>query len=185
MQQRRFCELRSSKRNELDQSWVINTLSVAYRKKVVLEFCRWRSWLRNSSHFPYTVCFIRPQVEYCSSVWDPRPGVEKNGSYRIERIQRRAARWCLRRYKNTSSVTNKLDDLGWRTLEQRRIDSRLMALFKITRGLLSVNSHGLLRPVMCMTRRSHSKSFIALQTSLSSEYLSFFKKKNNYLIGES
>ena len=26
----------------------------------------------------------------------------------MERIQRRAARWCLRRYNNTSSVTNML-----------------------------------------------------------------------------
>ena len=115
--------------------------------------------------------YFAPKVEYCSGVWEPRPGVENNGSYKIERIQHRAAQWCLRRYNNTSSVTNMLEDLGWRTLEQRRIDSRLMALFKITRGLLSVNSHGLLRRVMCMTRRSHSESFIPFQTSLSSEYL--------------
>ena len=54
---------------------------------------------------------FRPQVEYCSSVWDPRPGVENNGSDKIERIQRRAARWCLRRYNNRSSVTNILEDL--------------------------------------------------------------------------
>ena len=85
-----------------------------------------------------------PKVEYCSSVWEPRPGVENNGSYKIERIQHRAAQWCLRGYNNTSSVTNLLEDLGWCTLEQRRINSRLMimALFKITQGLLSVNPHG-------------------------------------------
>ena len=27
---------------------------------------------------------VSSQVEYCSSVWDPRPGVENNGSYKIE-----------------------------------------------------------------------------------------------------
>ena len=43
-------------------------------------------------------------------------------------------------------------DLGWCTLEQRQIDSRLTALFKIIRGRL------------------------LLQTSLSSEYLSFFSR---------
>ena len=85
---------------------------------------------------------VRPQVDYCSSVWDPRLGGENNDSYKIERIQRRAARWCLRRYNNTSRVTNMLEDLGWRTLEQRRIDSRFTALFEIIRGLLSINSHG-------------------------------------------
>ena len=39
---------------------------------------------------------VRPQVEYCSSVQDFRPGVENSGSYKIERVQRRAARWCPR-----------------------------------------------------------------------------------------
>ena len=67
-----------------------------------------------------------------------------------------------------------LKDLEWRTLEQRQIDIRLTALFKVTWGLLSVNSHGLLRPVTRRTHHSHSESFIPLQTSLSYEYLSFF-----------
>ena len=96
---------------------------------------------------------------------------------RIERIQRRAARWCLRRYNNTSRVTNMLEDLGWRTFGQCQINSRLTALFKITWGLLSVNSHGLLRPVMRRTRRSHPESFIPCSTSLSSGYVSFFLRR--------
>ena len=44
-----------------------------------------------------------------------------------------------------------LEELGWRTLEQRRVDSRLTALYKITRGLLFVDTHGLLRPVKQVT----------------------------------
>ena len=79
----------------------------------------------------------------------------------MERIQRRAARWCLRRYNNTSSVTNMLEDPTWRTLEHSRI----------------FNSHGLLRPVMLRTRCSHSER---LQASLSSEYLSYFLR--NYSV---
>ena len=43
-------------------------------------------------------------------------------------------------------------------------------------GLLSVNSQELLHPVMCRSRRSHSESFIPLQTSLSSVNLSFFSR---------
>ena len=57
-------------------------------------------------------------------------------------------------YNNTSSITNMFDDVGLRTLEQRRIDSRLTTLFKITRGLLSGNSNGLLHPVTHRTRHS-------------------------------
>ena len=93
---------------------------------------------------------VHPQVEYCSCVWDPRPGVENKGSYKIERMQRRVGRWCLLHDNNTSSIT----------LVQRRMDSRLTALFKIIRGFLSVNSLGLLRPVISSpTRHSHLKSF--------------------------
>ena len=58
---------------------------------------------------------VRFQVEYCWSVWDPRPGVKNNSSYKIERIQCCVVRWCLGWYKsNTSSLmisrTNMLED---------------------------------------------------------------------------
>ena len=36
--------------------------------------------------------FVRPQLEYGSTIWDPRPGVENNGAYRVKMVQRRAAR---------------------------------------------------------------------------------------------
>ena len=88
------------------------------------------------AHFQYIAykSVVRAQVEYCLSVWDPHPGFENTGSYKIERIQHSAYRWRLRRYNNTSSITNMLEDLGWRTPEQRWTYSRLTALLKITRG---------------------------------------------------
>ena len=90
------------------------------------------------AHFQYIAykSVVRAQVEYCLSVWDPHPGVENTGSYKIERIQHSAARWRLHH-------TNMLEDLEWRTPEQCWTDSRLTALLEITRGLLSVNSRGL------------------------------------------
>ena len=103
---------------------------------------------------------VRPLVEYCSGVWDLCPGVENNGSYKIKRIQCCNAWFCLCRYNNTSSFTNMLEELGWCSLEQCCIDSQLTALFKITWGLLSVNSNGPLYPVTHRSCRLHSKSFI-------------------------
>ena len=61
--------------------------------------------------------FVRPLLEYAASVWDPYS--QKNIS-KIEAIQRRAARFVLNRFRNTSSVNNMLEALGWPTLEQRR-----------------------------------------------------------------
>ena len=37
---------------------------------------------------------VRPQVEYCSSVWDPCPGDENNGFDQcVGRLQRRLSLW--------------------------------------------------------------------------------------------
>ena len=38
-------------------------------------------------------------------------------------------------YQHTSSVTQMIKDINWRTLEQRRIDSRLTHMYKITYDL--------------------------------------------------
>ena len=67
--------------------------------------------------------FVRPQLEYGSTTWHPRLGVENNVAYKVEMVQRRAAKWTLKRYHNTFSVTDMLEDLGWRTLEQKRADA--------------------------------------------------------------
>ena len=71
---------------------------------------------------------VRPQIEYCSSMWDPRKGIESNGNYKIEMVQRRAARWTLSNYDPKATVTDMLTNLGWRSLQQRRVDSRLSLL---------------------------------------------------------
>ena len=78
---------------------------------------------------------VRPTLEYCSTVWDPH---SQQQSRSIEKVQRRAARWVTGRYHNTSSVTDMTNDLGWRDLAQRRADSRLTMLYKITRGLVDI-----------------------------------------------
>ena len=60
---------------------------------------------------------VRPQLEYASAVWDPHT---KERISKIEMVQRRAARWTLRNFDHQASVTEMINKLGWRTLEQRR-----------------------------------------------------------------
>ncbi len=71
---------------------------------------------------------VRPQLEYCSSVWSPHTETAIN---QIESVQRRAARWVKRDYTRTSSVTEMMSSLQWRPLELRRIDQRLIMFYKI------------------------------------------------------
>jgi hypothetical protein len=47
-------------------------------------------------------------------------------------VQRRAARYVQNNYHNTSSVTSMIDTLGWPTLAEHRLKTRLIMLFKIT-----------------------------------------------------
>ena len=53
-------------------------------------------------------------------------------------VQRRAARWTLHNYSPYASVTEMLQSLVWRSLEQRRSDSRLCLFYKIVYGLVAV-----------------------------------------------
>ena len=75
---------------------------------------------------------VRPTVEYCSTVWDPY--TSKN-TKQIEMVQRRAARWVLRRYDRKDSVTEMMEGLEWDTLERRRSNARLCRIFKQANGL--------------------------------------------------
>ena len=70
--------------------------------------------------------FVRPILEYSSTVWDPHT---KKDIENIEKVQKRAARFVLRRFRNTSSVSDMISTLDWPTLKERRSVARLAMLF--------------------------------------------------------
>ena len=115
---------------------------------------------------------VRPQVEYASPVWDPY--LKKNID-QIEMVQRRAARFVVNRYRNTSSVGNMLQHLQWRSLADRRKDARLTMMYKIHHGEVAISSSQL-APVIRQTRHSHHLSMqtISCRTSVRKE--SFFPR---------
>jgi len=84
--------------------------------------------------------YVRPQLEYCSVIWHPW---QKNLCYAVERVQRAAARYVMYDYERTSSVTEMINILNWQTLEQRRLHSSLIVLYKINHQLISVDHHHL------------------------------------------
>ena len=85
---------------------------------------------------------VRPQMEYCSSVWDP---YEKGDVATLEKVQRRAARFVKGDYKRESSVSQMMCDLGWQSLEARTAVSHLSRMYKFVRGLADVESQVLVR----------------------------------------
>ncbi|KAK3103518.1 hypothetical protein FSP39_019827 [Pinctada imbricata] len=118
---------------------------------------------------------VRPQLEYASCVWDP---YTKDLTDKVERIQRRAARWCLNNFSLQRSVSDMLDKLEWQTLQHRRQTARLVMFHKIVYALVAIPipDHYQL-PVRTSSRnhqhhyyqvhtpRDYYKGFTALNTS--------------------
>ena len=71
---------------------------------------------------------VRPKLEYASASWDPH---YKKDISTLERVQRKAARFCLQNFNKTASVTDMLSDLEWDTLETRRKENRLTLMYKL------------------------------------------------------
>ena len=86
-------------------------------------------------------------------------------------VQRRAARYGLRRYHNTS-VSDMIDHLQWPTLAQRRFCYRLTLLY-IAHNIAAVPSNQYISPHQTMTR---SNSLAYLPVSCNTYQNSFFPK---------
>ena len=102
---------------------------------------------------------VRPLVEYASSVWDP---YTQGNIQKIEMVQWWAARYVTNRHRNTSSVSDMLQALNWRTLPDR-----LCMLYMIDRELVAIKKDRRLIPPRKRTRQDHSRTFqtiIARQT---------------------
>ena len=56
---------------------------------------------------------VPPKLEYAVLIWSPYSKLQIN---QVEKVQRTAARWTCRRWRNTSSVGEMLDELEWPSL---------------------------------------------------------------------
>ena len=105
---------------------------------------------------------LRQQLEYASAVWDPH---NKKRISQIEQVQRRAARWTVSNFDRKASVTKMFQDLGWRTLNQRRADARLCLFFKILHCLVAVPLPDYIQHSNRISRYCHSTTFRQVSTS--------------------
>ena len=115
---------------------------------------------------------VRPQAEYASPVWSPYTQTNIN---KIKAVQRRAA--CSRVTNNYSSyihVTQMINTLGWRSLEQRRADAHLIMFYKIVYGLVEISLPPYIQRQVRMTRNMHPYHFIQIHTSTNYYKYSFF-----------
>ena len=67
-------------------------------------------------------------------------------------------------YSSYSSVSDMLGRLGWRTIEQRRADSRLVLFYKIVHGLVAIPLPTYVIPLNWYSRTIHYLAFRQLYT---------------------
>ena len=92
------------------------------------------------------IALIRSTLEYGAIVWDPY----KQDIQSLEKIQRQAARFIKNYYHSRfdGCVREMHLDLKLQPLQQRRLESRLVMLYKIVRGMVpAINADEVFIPI--------------------------------------
>ena len=151
-------------------SWKTHIDNNTKKANSTLSFLR-----RNISSCPPSVketaykTYVRPIVEYASSVWSPHAETHIN---QLEMVQRRAARFVKKDYQRKSSVTTMLQALKWDTLQHRRNVARVTMLYKTINGLVDIIPTPPLR--QSRSKRFHTQHFTQISCSKSAYQHSFF-----------
>ena len=143
-------------------SWTPHIDSVSKKANQTLGFLERNIKVHNKDlkSTAYTT-LVRPQLEYASTVLSLHKATDIT---KLEAVQRRSACWATRVYQRTCSVTQMIKDLNWRTLEQRRIDSRLTLMFKITYDLVAIPATDYLIPNTRQSRHIHELAYRQMPT---------------------
>ena len=105
---------------------------------------------------------VRPNLEYCATVWSP---YTTSGKLRIEMVQRRAARYATNRYHNTSSVTDMLQDPDWESQVSRRVKIQLTLLFKVIQDLVDIYQPQLISRLLILRQESITRKNLRFHQS--------------------
>ena len=116
---------------------------------------------------------VRSKLEYCASIWDPHFTKDTD---KLERVNRRAARFVSNDYRWRSSVTSMLQDLGWQDLASRQRNIRLALFYKIVHHLVAVPTDDLLIQADSRLRAHHKHKFQTIRTNSDTYKFSFFPR---------
>ena len=114
---------------------------------------------------------VRPQFEYASPIWNP---YTKKDIYKVEMVQRRAIRWSLNSYSSYQRVTELQQQLGLRTLEQRRVDAKVIMIYRVIHGLIAILLPPYFEQPLRMTRHNHPFALRKIHTAANYHKFSFF-----------
>ena len=114
--------------------------------------------IKQATYFAY----VRPVVEYAATAWNPHT---QNIFNKIEMVQRRSARYVTGDYNRTSSVSAMLGQLQRQSLASRRLQNRLVMLYRIRYDLVDIDWQQHLTESTSSTRGHGSRFKTPLSTS--------------------
>ena len=142
--------------------------------------------IRIRDHAPRELAYkalVRPKVEYASSVWDPpiydytNDENQSGLAEKVEKIQRRGARFVYRSYRHSADSTKMVENLKWQPLDERRRQDRIINFFKLTHNFSSVPSYHLPAPKPNIKgTRVHAEGYHCFQGRLEVYRYSFFPR---------
>ena len=117
-------------------SWNTHIDIIAQKANRTLNFIRrnFKSCNSNIKNRLYTT-YVRPSVEFCSSAWDPQTTLNID---KLERVQKRAARFVTGDYRRDQSVTEMMRRLGWTPLRERRARAKAVTVYKATHDMIDI-----------------------------------------------
>ena len=113
---------------------------------------------------------VHPQLEYAATTWDP---YTKTNSAKVEAVQRWAARFCFNDYRQTSSVSSMMQDLGWEQLQTRHQQNKTVMMYRIANNLVEIPANQYLTPTGVSTR-DHQQQFLPYYCSVNAYQGPFF-----------
>ena len=144
-------------------SWKPHIKAVAAKDNRTLAFIRRNLSLCSTSikKQAYTT-LVRSQLEYGAAIWDP---YRQNQIDNLEKVQRRGIRFITGNYSREDSVTAMRLNIGLPTLQERRLQSRLVMMFKILHHQIAIPLPDYITNKGRATRSQHPLRFTRLSTS--------------------
>lgn len=151
-------------------SHIVHITSAALRKLFYIRRCL-RLAPKSTKLLAYTT-YIRPVLEYASTVWFPYTATNIK---KLEKVQRQAVRFICNKYKRTDSPTNMLSDCGLPTLEFRAKQARLKYLFQLLHNHYKIDAYKFIHPSESrQTRQKHAHTLTEYSCNNDTFKYSFF-----------
>ena len=116
-------------------SWKNHINSIAAKATAAQAFLQRNTAFCSMELKTHCYMFVHPIMEYSATAWSPHTTLSIS---KLERVQRRAARYVLNDYLTFYSVSVMFNQLHWPRLRTRKDYLKVVMLYKIIKDLVTI-----------------------------------------------